>query len=68
MHVKAGDVVYAQERDGGVFLAPVTERDLILEDARQALDDLRNGRASPEFSSVREFVSYMKSKGAKSRR
>lgn len=68
MNVKAGDVVYAQERDGGVFLAPATERDLVLEGARQALEDLHNGRVSPEFSSVREFVSYMKSKGAKSHR
>ncbi len=67
MRINAGDVVYVQERDGGVFIAPTAKHDPVLEDLKRSLEDIRNGRVSPSFSNVRDFEAYMKSKRPKSR-
>lgn len=68
MGIDTGDIVELAERDGKIFIEPMSHIDAELrKDVRQALEDLRTGRASPAFSSVREFKAYMKAKSTRLR-
>jgi bifunctional DNA-binding transcriptional regulator/antitoxin component of YhaV-PrlF toxin-antitoxin module len=65
MRFAAGSIVHIEERDGGVFIAPASPFDALLqEDVRRALDDLKNGRTIGPFSSMKDFERYRKSKRA----
>ncbi len=62
LSVGEGDVLELRERDGGIFLAPISRLDPSLqEDVRRALEDLKTGNFI-EFSSVKEFHKKRKEK------
>ena len=53
-------------REGEVVMRPVTRLDdEIMADLKSALENLRTGKASPAFSSVKEFKEYMRTKRKK---
>lgn len=68
MNFGAGSIVQAQERDGGIFISPVSHLDPDLQEAlRSALDDLRKGNTIGPFSSMKEYKQYRKSKRSRAK-
>ena len=58
-----GVLVDIDARDGEIVVRPASRLDpAVLADVHASLEDLRAGRVSPLFSSVKEFKEYMKAK------
>ncbi len=55
MNFDTGSIVQAEEKNGGIFIAPASHFDASLqEDVRSALKDFKTGNYI-EFSTIREF-------------
>ena len=61
--LNAGSIVDIEARNGKVTMRAVPRLDpSLVQAARDALNDLKTGRASPVFSSIKELSEYMKNK------
>ena len=66
--LSSGSLVDVSEQNGEIRIKPASRLDPeLLADIRQSLADLKAGRVSPAFSSIKEFKAYMSNKSRKRR-
>ena len=64
--LSSGSLIDIEVSDGQVTMRAVSRLDRELAKAvSDAVDDIREGRATPVFSSIKEFDAYMKQKKAR---
>ena len=68
MHMREGSIVRVAEKNGSIVISPMhmqTEHDIVMEEVRESLLELRAGKASPSFKSGEDFELHMKKKRRK---